>query len=223
MDKIRVLLVDDHPVVRAGLAIAVARDPALKVIGEAGDGIEALELVSELTPDVVLMDLRLPRLDGIQATREIRNAHPTVAVIILSAFDDDTYVTQAKSAGAGGYLVKDAPGALICHTIKAVHRGEAPRVPSLEHPHRQKAAPDADLFFHHYETQPLQHQHSLTPREMDVLKLLTEGLTNKAIARDLFISEVTVKKHVQSIIAKLDASDRTEAAVKAIRAGLLGV
>lgn len=222
MDKIRVLLVDDHPVVRAGLAVALSRDSALEVVGEAGDGIEALQLVSELTPDVVLMDMRLPRLDGIQATREIRNAHPGVAVIILSAFDNEAYVTQAKGAGAAGYLTKDAPGAFICHTIKAVHRGEAPRIPSLDHSHRQKAASDADLFFHHYEPQSLQHRHSLTPREVSVLKLLTEGLTNKDIARDLSISEVTAKKHIQSIIAKLDVSNRTEAAVKAIKDGLLG-
>ncbi len=222
MDKIRVLLVDDHPVVRAGLAVTVARDPALEVVGEAGDGVEALQLVSELKPDVVLMDLRLPKLDGIQATKEIRNAHPKAAIIILSAYDDDAYVAQAKRAGAGGYLIKDAPGALICHTIKAVHRGEAPKVSSLGHPHRKEAPPDTDLY-HHYETKPLLHRHSLTPREMDVLKLLVEGLTNKAIARGLFIAEVTAKKHVQSIIAKLDACDRTEAAVKAVRAGLLGV
>ena len=129
---------------------------------------------------------------------------------------------QAKDAGAGGYLLKDAPGAHIRHTIKAVHRGEAPKVSSITHPRDQKTESDSDVF-HHFETHPLQHRHSLTPREMDVLKPLAEGLTNKAIARELFISEVTAKKHVQSIIAKLDANDRTEAAVKAVRAGLLGV
>ena len=222
MEKIRVLLVDDHPVVRAGLAVTVARDPALEVVGEAGGGVEALQLVSELKPDVVLMDLRLPKLDGIRATKEIRDAHPEAAVIILSAYDDDAYVAQAKRAGAGGYLIKDAPGALIRYTVKAVHRGEAPKVSSRAHPHRPEAASDADRY-HHYEASPLQHRRSLTPREMDVLKLLVEGLANKAIAKGLFISEVTAKKHVQSIIAKLDACDRTEAAVKAVRAGLLDV
>ena len=108
---------DDHPVVRAGLAVTVARDPALEVVGEAGDGVDALQLVSELKPNVVLMDLRLQMLDGIQATKEIRTAHPDAAVVILSAYDNDAYVAQAKFAGAGGYLIKDAPGALICHGI----------------------------------------------------------------------------------------------------------
>ena len=222
MNKIRVLVVDDQPVVRAGLVATVAKDPSLEVVGEAGDGIEALQLALELRPDVVLMDLRLPKLDGIQATREIKSAHPDIAVIILSAYDDEAYVLRAKDAGAGGYLFKDAPGAHIRHTIKAVHRGEAPKLSSLTHPRQQKSGPDSGVF-HHFETQPLQHRHSLTPREMDVLKWLVEGLTNKAIAGELFISEVTAKKHVQSIMAKLDACDRTEAAVKAVRAGLLGV
>jgi DNA-binding NarL/FixJ family response regulator len=218
MDKIRVLLVDDHSVMRAGLAVTMARDLALEVMGEAEDGVEVVQLVSELKPDVALMDLRLPGLDGIQATKEIGTTHPEAAVIILSAYDDAAYVTQAKRARARGYLIKDASDLLIRHTIKAAHKGES----SLTHPHLREAAPDTNLY-HRYEAKSLQHRHSLTPREMDVLKLLAEGLTNKAIARDLFISEVTAKKHVQGIIAKLDARDRTEAAVKAVRAGLLGL
>ena len=163
MDKIRVLLVDDHPVVRAGLAATVVKDPALEVVGEAGDGIEALQLASELRPDVVLMDLRLPKLDGIQATREIKSAQPDIAVIILSAYDDDAYVLQAKDAGAGGYLFKDAPGAHIRHTIKAVHRGEAPKLSSLTHPHHQKAESDSGAF-HRFESHPLQHRPPIVGR-----------------------------------------------------------
>ena len=171
MNKIRILVVDDHPVVRVGLAATIGRDPALEVVGEAGDGLEALQLASELKPDVVLMDLRLPRQDGIQATREIKRDQPDIAVIILSAYDDEAYVRQARDAGAGGYLFKDSSGVHIRHTIKAVHNGEASKVSSLTQPHHQNAASDSDLF-HHYEVQPAQHRHPLTPREMDVLKLL---------------------------------------------------
>ena len=143
MEKITVLLVDDHPVVREGLRASVARDPLLEVVGEAGDGIEALQLVGELNPDVVVMDVSLPSLDGIQATMEIRAAHPETAVVILSIYDQDGYVRRARQAGASGYLTKDVPSALICHTIKAVHRGEAPaRLPPepLPPPDRHKRA-----------------------------------------------------------------------------------
>ena len=220
MDRINVLLVDDHPVVRAGLMVTLAGDPGLEVVGEAGDGVEALQMVAELRPDVVLMDLRLPRLDGIEATRRIKSAHPWTAVIILTIYDHDVYAARAIRAGAGGYLIKDAPAALIRRTIKAVYRGETQEALSPGSLIPERRAVDVPLE-PRYETEPLKRVHSMTPREKEVLELLVEGLTNKAIARKLYISEVTAKKHVQSIISKLDSSDRTEAAVKAVRAGLL--
>ncbi|MBF8267556.1 MAG: two component transcriptional regulator, LuxR family [Dehalococcoidia bacterium] len=219
MDKIRVLLVDDHPVIRAGLTVTLTRDPALEVVGEAGDGVEALQMVAELRPDVVLMDLRLPRLDGIEAIKQIKETHPRTAVIVLTIYDHDAYVARAIRAGAGGYLIKDAPAALIRQTIKAVHRGETFKV-STPDSRSPMAAPETPLN-PRYEAEPLSRLYSLTPRETEVLALLVEGFTNKAIARGLYISEVTAKKHVQSIISKLDSCGRTEAAVKAVRAGLL--
>ena len=191
-------------------------------MGRRETALRQFKLVAKLKPDVVLMDLRLPTMDGIQATREIKKVHPDAAIIILFDYDYDAYVAQAGAPEREVTLIKDAPGSLICHTIKAVHNGEAPMHSSIAQPHRQRDASEADLY-HNYEARPLQHRRSLTPREMDVLKLLVEGLTNKAITRGLFISEVTAKKHVQSIIAKLDACDRAEAAVKAVRARLLDV
>lgn len=220
MGKIKVLLVDDHPVVRAGLRASVARDPSLEVVGEAADGIEALQLVEELAPDVVVMDVNLPRLDGIQATKAIRALHPETAVVILSIYDQDGYVRRARQAGAAGYLTKDVPAALICHTVKAVHRREAP-LASTSRQTRYQSAFEVPEMYHHHRGEPTQRESPLTPREMEVLKLLMDGSTNKVIASLLCISHVTAKKHVQSIIGKLDASDRTEAAVKAARAGLL--
>ena len=220
MERIRVLLVDDHPVVQAGLVVALARDPALAVVGEAGDGVEALQVASELEPDVVLMDLRLPKLDGIDATRQIRQAHPRTAVIVLTIYDHDSYVARAIRAGAAGYLIKDVPSALICHTIKAVHWGEALRASSLTPQAPTTVAPDITPSLY-YEAERFRQIEPLTPREKEVLTLLVEGLTNGTIAQNLYISEVTAKKHVQSIIAKLDSCNRTEAAVKAVRSGLV--
>ena len=220
MDKIRILLVDDHPVVRAGLMITLARDPALEVVGEACDGVEALQMVSDVRPGVVLMDLRLPKLDGIEATKQIKATHPRIAVIVLTIYDHDDYVARAIRAGAAGYLIKDAPASLIRHTIKTVHRGESLKV-SFSGSRGHGRMMEETTLKHRYEVEPLKRRYSLTPREAEVLELLVEGRTNKSIGSNLHISEVTAKKHVQSIMSKLDSCYRTEAAVKAVRAGLV--
>ncbi|MBI2856571.1 MAG: response regulator transcription factor [Chloroflexi bacterium] len=220
MGRIRVLLVDDHPVVLAGLMATLSRDHELEVVGKAGDGVEALEAAAELRPDVVLMDLRLPNLNGIEATRQIKDLLPATEVIVLSVYDHDAYVARAMRAGARGYIIKDAPPALICRTIKAVHGGGHPKVIARPRVQRDNLNADADPW-HNHDGDLLQQFRTLTPREREVLKQVVEGLTNREIARTLFISEVTAKKHVQSIIAKLDSSDRTQAAVRAVRAGLL--
>lgn len=218
-DKIKVLLVDDHPVVREGLRMVLEAAPDIEVVGEAGDGLEAVEKANQQQPHVVLMDVRMPKLDGIEATRRIKGQLPTTSVILLTVYDDDAYVVDAIKAGAGGYLLKDASKDLIIHTIRAVNSGGMLIKTSLlrqvvmgladKPPDQPKISPE--------DTKALGE---LTPRERDVLWLLTEGQSNKEIGRTLSISEDTAKKHVQAILLKLAVSDRTQAAVKAVRAGL---
>jgi len=219
VDKIKVLLVDDHPVVREGLRTMLAKTPDIEVVAEAGDGFEAIDKVSKYQPHVVLMDLRMPNLDGLEATRRIKSQLPSVSVIVLTIYDNDTYVTDAVRAGAGGYLLKDASEDLLIHTIRAVHSGGLLIKTSLWR-EAFTSMKDVTNIKSREKTADKVTLDNLTPRERDVLRLVAQGLSNKEIGQTLFISEDTVKKHVQTIMAKLDASDRTQAAVKAVRAGL---
>jgi len=212
MDKIKVLLVDDHPVVREGLCTILATAPDIEVVAEAGDGLEAVEKAIEHQPHVVLMDIRMPGLDGLEATQRIKNRLPSTSVIVLTVYDDDSYVVSAIKAGAGGYLVKDASKDLLIHTIRAVTSGGILIKTSLLREAIQGLT-----------STPAQSTgllNKLTPREQQVLQLIVQGQINKEIGQTLHISEDTAKKHVQSILLKLDVSDRTQAAVKAVRAGL---
>lgn len=216
---LRVMVVDDHPVVREGLRAMLCSDPEIQVVGEASDGSEAVELVEQLQPDVVLTDIRMPGMNGIEATQRIKEKRPSTVVIVLTMYDNEIYVIQALRAGAAGYLVKDSSRELLCHTIKVVMDG-ATIVRSgllrqaihglLQAPHvsdqRQADSPARE---------------HLTARELDVLRMMAEGYANKEIAGQLSLAEVTVKKHVQSIIGKLGASDRTHAAITAVRLGLV--
>lgn len=220
MERIRVLLVDDHPVVRAGLRSILETVGDIEVVGEASDGLKAVELAAQCQPQVVLMDIRMPNMDGLEATRRIKSEFPGIFVILLTMFDDDALVMDAVRAGAGGYLLKDASKELLINAIRAVNSGGMlvksqllrEVVAGLTHstivrvPHSPSEAIEPDI---------------LTPRENDVLLLLVEGCTNKEIAKALIISDDTAKKHVQNIIGKLRASDRTQAAVYAVRAGLV--
>jgi DNA-binding NarL/FixJ family response regulator len=212
MDKIKVLLVDDHPVVREGLCTILATAPDIEVVAEAGDGLEAVEKAIEHQPHIVLMDIRMPGLDGLEATQRIKNRLPSTSVIVLTVYDDDSYVVSAIKAGAGGYLVKDASKDLLIHTIRAVTSGGILIKTSLLREAIQglTSAP----------AQSTGLLNKLTPREQQVLQLIVQGQTNKEIGQTLHISEDTTKKYVQSILLKLDVSDRTQAAVKAVRAGL---
>ena len=221
MDKIKVLLADDHPVVREGLRIMLSTAPDIEVISEeAVDGLQAVEKANEHRPDVVLMDLRMPKMDGIEATRRIKSQLPNTLVIILTIYDNDAYIVDAVRAGAGGYLLKDASKDLLLHTIRAVKSGgmliktDLLREAMLNLADatgaqiKEKAADGTTL-------------NGLTTRERDVLRLVVDGRSNKEIGRALSISEDTAKKHVQTILSKLGVSDRTQAAVKAVRAGFV--
>jgi len=220
MDKIKVLLADDHPVVREGLQTMLATAPDIEVVAEANDGLEAIEKANEHRPHVVLMDLRMPNLDGLEATRRIKSQLASTSVIILTVYDNDAYVVDAVRAGAGGYLLKDASRDLLIHTIRAVNSGGMLIKTSLL---REAILTSANVTDNQYKEKHVDApaRNGLTPRERDVLRLVIEGQSNKEIGRALSISEDTAKKHVQTILSKLGVSDRTQAAVKAVRTGLV--
>jgi len=218
MGKIKVLLVDDHPVVREGLRTMLSTATDIEVVAEAGDGFEAVDKASELQPHVILMDLRMPNLDGIEATRRIKSQIPSTSVIVLTIYDNDAYIVDAVRAGAGGYLLKDASRDLLIHTIRAVNSGGMLIKTSLL---REAMLALSDASGDKLKGKPgdTTALGKLTNREHDVLRLLIRGQSNKQIGQALSISEGTAKKHVQTIMLKLGVSDRTQAAVKAVRAG----
>ncbi|HEV8687760.1 MAG TPA: response regulator transcription factor [Gaiellaceae bacterium] len=209
---IRVLIVDDHAVVRRGLRTFLELQDEIEVVGEAEDGDEAVAAVEELAPDVVLMDLMMPRADGIEAIRQVRERRPATRVIALTSFLDDDKLFPAVRAGAAGYLLKDVQPQELVSAIRTVHGGE-----SLLHP-AAAARLMAEVASDGGRTEPAS---LLTPREREVLVLIGRGLPNKVIARDLGVSEKTVKTHVSNLLGKLGLTDRTQAALFAVREGLL--
>jgi DNA-binding NarL/FixJ family response regulator len=221
--EIRVLLVDDQQIVRQGLATILHYAPGIEVVGEAGDGQEAIELAAALRPDVVLMDLKMPRLGGIPATRRICQELPETQVIILTTYDADNLVFEGIKAGAKGYLLKDASSETLIEAIRGVVRGESLVDPGVAHrvldefqrlASRPAARPSREVT-EHLALEPL------TPREEEVLELLAEGLSNREIGARLHLTEGTVKNYVSAIITKLQANDRTHAVVTALRHGLV--
>ena len=212
MEPITVLVVDDHSVVRQGLRTFLDSESGIEVVGEAADGAEAVERVRELVPDVVLMDLVMPGLNGIAATRQIAELSPTTRVLVLTSFGEDDKVFPSLRAGATGYLLKDATAEQLASAIRSVASG----VVSLD---RQVASRVLDEFSALQSGLP--RTSTLTSREKEVLTLIARGLTNKEIARDLTISVKTVKTHVSNVLSKLHLLDRTQAAVYAVREGLL--
>lgn len=218
---IKVLVVDDHPVVREGLAAMLGRLPGIAVVGEAPDGQQALEMAGRLSPDVVLMDMRMPVMDGVEATRRIARSHPAVKVLVLTTFDQDEMILAGLRAGARGYLLKDSPREEIARAIADVHQGKVILHPAVaarvvQHVTAMEPPTSADALA------PLPSAAAdgiLSDREMDVLRCLSLGLANKEIAQRLKIAESTVKTHLANIFSKLGVSDRTEAVTAAIRRG----
>jgi NarL family two-component system response regulator LiaR len=207
-ETIRVLVVDDHAVVREGLRTFLRLQEGIDVVGEAGDGVEAVAEAGRLTPDVVLMDLEMPRLDGVEAMQQIRTARSETRVIVLTSFGDDEKLLPAVRAGAAGYLLKSAPPQEVVRAIRAAHEGDAVIDPKA-----------AGRLLDALAREPRVTQ-ELTPRERDVLTCVCRGMPNKQIARELGLSEKTVKTHVGHILAKLGVTDRTQAALLAVREGL---
>jgi DNA-binding NarL/FixJ family response regulator len=204
-DAIRVLVVDDHAVVREGLRTYLALQDGLEVVGEAEDGEEAVREAERLQPDVVLMDLVMPRLDGTGAMRALRTRLPSARVIVLTSYADDDRLLPAIRAGASGYLMKNVQPVELARAVRAAHAGEALLDPAV-----------AARLVEHVAGEPAP-PHRLTPREREVLDLIGRGLPNKLIARELGVSEKTVKAHVTHVLAKLGVSDRTQAALWAAR------
>jgi NarL family two-component system response regulator LiaR len=213
-EKIKVLIVDDHQVVRQGLRTFLELQEDILVLGEAADGIEALEMVRRLGPEIVLMDLVMPRLDGISATRQIAALNLPVKVIALTSFTEDDKVFPAIQAGASSYLLKDVSPDELIEAIRAVYRGEARLHPDIARKLMEQVASQAGKA---REINPV----DVTDRERDVIRLVARGCSNQEIARELVISEKTVKTHVSNILSKLQLKDRTQLAIYAIKAGLV--
>jgi DNA-binding NarL/FixJ family response regulator len=216
VSPIRVLLVDDQPLFREGVHTLLSLQPDLEVVGEAGDGEEAVRLAARLRPDVILMDLQMPVLDGVEATRRLRLTQPDCRVIVLTTFDDDEYVFEGLRAGAIGYLLKDTPSSRLLEAIRAAARGESFLQPSVA----AKVVAEFSRLANQHPGRPQPLPEPLSEREADVLRLLASGASNREIASRLVITEGTVKNHVTSILAKLGVSDRTQAALKARELGL---
>ncbi len=217
-DKVRVLLIDDHEMARRGLRAMLSAADWIDVVGEGGSCEAGLDLIAELEPDMILLDIRMPGIDGLACLERIKARNARIAVLIVTLYDDRRYVLEAIRRGASGYLLKDATTSEVIATLHNVANGQLAVEPQLLREalaSRDEAAASAES------ARERADEYALTPREHDVLLLVAEGLTNKEIGGRLAITEDTVKKHVQNIIWKLRAADRTQAAIMALRLGLL--
>ena len=210
MDEIKVLIADDHTVVRKGIRALLETEPGITVVGEAADGEDAIHKALALKPDVILMDLVMPKLDGVQAIKELREVLPEIKVLVLTSFAEDRRIVAAIEAGALGYLLKDSSPEDLVRAIREVHRGESSLHPKVAQQLVKKLRRPAE--------EP--EREELTARERKVLALIARGLSNREIAKELSISEPTVRTHVSNILRKLGLKSRTQAALYALRQGL---
>lgn len=209
-ERIGILVADDHPVVRDGLVAVLSTQPDFEVVGEAGSGVDVVKMYNMLRPDIVLMDLEMPEMDGVSALATVRESDPDARVIIFTAFDTDERILDAVRAGAAGYLLKGAPRDEVFRAVRTVHAGGSLLEPIV-----------ASKLMQQISREQGDAAEPLTPREREVIGLLAQGLQNKEIALELSISERTVKFHVSSILAKLGAGNRTEAVALAAQKGLV--
>jgi DNA-binding NarL/FixJ family response regulator len=214
-EKIRVLLVDDHSLLREAMRSYIEHEKDMQVVGEASDGEEAVRLSSELKPDIVIMDIVMPKLNGIEASKQLKSANPAIAVLILTTYDDDRYILGLLEAGAAGYLLKSARGSTVVDAVRTISKGESVLHPTviaklLKHAMHAEAASDK-----------MQGGESLSAREMEVIKLAAKGMSNKDIAEALCLTVRTVKAHLSNIFGKLGVASRTEAILKGLREGWL--
>jgi DNA-binding NarL/FixJ family response regulator len=217
MNKIKVLIADDHALFREGTRSLIEQEKDMEVVGEASDGAEAVKLVKQLHPHVVLMDIAMPRVNGIEATRQIKSDYPSIAILILTAYENDQYIVALLEAGAAGYLLKNVSGADLVNAIRAVHAGEAVLHPTIA----QKVF--SRLGFNSRQTRATVEEAGLSEREMEILKLAARGMSNQDIASQLYLSRRTVQAHMGNIFRKMDVGSRTEAVLQALHKGWLGL
>jgi NarL family two-component system response regulator LiaR len=213
LDRIRILIADDHAVVREGTRRILEQEQDLEVVAEAEDGREAVGLANELKPDVAIIDIAMPHVDGIEATRQIKELCPGIGVLILSAYDDDQFVFGLLEAGAAGYLLKDVRGRELVDAVRAVHAGESVLHPSIARKVLNRFVSRAE------KTKKREPLELLSQREKEILRLATRGLSNKDIAEQLFLSVRTVQGHLTHIFNKLQVGSRTEAVVRGLKEG----
>ena len=213
MDKIKVLLAEDHVIVREGTRELLQREPDMEVVGEAGDGEEAVQLTNKLQPDVVVMDISMPKLSGIEATKRIKTLHPAISVLILTAYDNDQYIFALLEAGAAGYLLKNVRGRELIDAIRAVYAGESVLYPTVARRVISQLMSQVSSTTESKTVEPL------SKREIEVLTLAAKGISNKDIAKELFLSPRTVQAHLGNIFNKLGVGSRTEAILCGLRRG----